>query len=115
WRHFIVPENRICWRVDVQLHNATFDQTDGFRNSDWGSDSTGFIKEEWRNFLLPAGPEGGTVSIGYLIDNTEPENITKVLLEEKLYTTWHHGRIVLMGDGIGLTDKLDVYMSKIIE
>ncbi|KAF9409136.1 hypothetical protein BGZ76_005737, partial [Entomortierella beljakovae] len=52
----------------------------------------------WRNFLLPAGPDGGTVSIGYLIDNTEPENVTKVLLEEKLYTTWHHGRIVLMGD-----------------
>ncbi|KAF9423474.1 hypothetical protein BGZ76_003651 [Entomortierella beljakovae] len=98
WRHFIVPENRICWRVDVELNNATFDQTDGFKNSDWGSDSTGFIKEEWRDFLLPAGPDGGTVSIGYLIDNTEPENVTKVLLEQKLYTTWHHGRIVLMGD-----------------
>ncbi|KAF9420802.1 hypothetical protein BGZ76_004052 [Entomortierella beljakovae] len=98
WRHFIVPENRICWRVDVQLFNSTFDKTDGFTNSDWGSESTGFIKEEWRNFLLPAGPDSGTVSIGYLIDNTEPENVTKVLLEEKLYTIWHHGRIVLMGD-----------------
>ncbi|KAF9429169.1 hypothetical protein BGZ76_001714, partial [Entomortierella beljakovae] len=90
--------NRICWRVDVKLFNSAFDKTDGFRNSDWGSDSTGFVKEEWRNFLLPAGPNGGTVSIGYLVDNTEPENVTKVLLEEKLYTTWHHGRIVLLGD-----------------
>ncbi|KAF9418185.1 hypothetical protein BGZ76_004436 [Entomortierella beljakovae] len=98
WRHFFVPGNRICWRVDVQLHNATFDQTDGFKNSDWGSDSTGYIKDEWRNFLLPAGPDGETVSIGYLIDNTDPVNVTKVLLEEKLYTTWHHGRIVLLGD-----------------
>ncbi|KAG0318291.1 hypothetical protein BGZ99_005784 [Dissophora globulifera] len=47
---------------------------------------------------LPLGANGGYVTIGDLVDNTPQENITKVMLEEKLYNTWYHRRTVLIGD-----------------
>ncbi|KAF9370171.1 hypothetical protein BGX21_005655, partial [Mortierella sp. AD011] len=73
--------------------------SDSFRNSDWGSESNGSIQEDWRAFKLPLGPDNPYVTIGDLIKSTESDNVTKVMLEEKFYTTWHHGRTVLMGDG----------------
>lgn len=39
------------------------------------------------------------LTIGDLIDVTPKEQINKVRLEEKIFETWHHGRIVLIGDG----------------
>jgi hypothetical protein len=42
-------------------------------------------------------PFGGT--LGDLIKATPREYISKVHLEEKLFETWTHGRIALLGDG----------------
>ena len=36
--------------------------------------------------------------MGDLMDQTPPEVISKVLLEEKLYKTWFYQRVVLIGD-----------------
>ncbi|KAF9967484.1 hypothetical protein BGZ65_013033, partial [Modicella reniformis] len=36
--------------------------------------------------------------LGDLIDASEPETISRVFLESKLYETWYHGRTVLIGD-----------------
>ncbi|KAF9201129.1 hypothetical protein BGZ49_008642 [Haplosporangium sp. Z 27] len=99
WRFFSIPGNRICWRVDMQLESTSFDKSDAFRNSEWGSaESSDFIDADLRAFKLPLGVNGKYLSVGDLIDNTELENISKVMLEEKLYTTWYHRRTVLMGD-----------------
>ena len=38
-------------------------------------------------------------TVGDLIDRTAPQLISKVMLEEKLFKTWYHGRTVLIGDG----------------
>ncbi|KAF9358287.1 hypothetical protein BGX26_002086 [Mortierella sp. AD094] len=43
-----------------------------------------------------AGPDEATV--GDLIDNTERHLIYKVMLEERIFRTWHGGRTVLIGD-----------------
>jgi hypothetical protein len=75
------------------LESKAFKDNDSFRNSDWGSDSSGEIKNEWRKFMLPIGPNEKSD----LIDRTPAERISKVLLEEN--NAWHHGRVVLMGDG----------------
>ncbi|KAG0366223.1 hypothetical protein BC939DRAFT_437188 [Gamsiella multidivaricata] len=93
WRYFAVPGDRICWRVDVQLDSKTFTHTDAFKNSEWGSEASGSIEDDWRAFRVPIG---GT--IGDLINLTPQESVSKVMLEEKLYTTWYHSRTVLMGD-----------------
>ncbi|KAF9162645.1 hypothetical protein BGX21_001293 [Mortierella sp. AD011] len=100
WRYFEVPGNRICWRVNVQLQSQSFVQSDAFKNSEWGSESGGSIQEDWRAFKLPLGPDNSYITIGDLINSTESDNVTKIMLEEKLYTTWHHDRTVLMGDAI---------------
>lgn len=42
------------------------------------------------------GPEGGTV--GDLIDSTNRELLSKVMLEERAFKTWYGGRTVLLGD-----------------
>ncbi|KAF9378065.1 hypothetical protein BGX21_003005 [Mortierella sp. AD011] len=99
WRYFEVPGNRICWRVNTQLQSQSFSRSDAFKSSEWGSESNGSIQEDWRSFKLPLGPDNSYITIGDLINSTENDNVTKVMLEEKLYTTWHHGRAVLMGDG----------------
>ncbi|KAF9147580.1 hypothetical protein BG015_010739 [Linnemannia schmuckeri] len=36
--------------------------------------------------------------MGDLFDHTPREVVSKVVLEEKLYQTWYHGRVVLIGD-----------------
>ncbi|KAF8939663.1 hypothetical protein EDD21DRAFT_373008 [Dissophora ornata] len=93
WRYFTVSDNRVCWRIDVQLESTSFEQNDTFRNSEYGPESCGMIPDEWRAFRLPIN---GTM--GDLIDATPPENVSKVMLEEKIFTTWHHSRTVLIGD-----------------
>ncbi|KAF8984261.1 hypothetical protein BGZ46_008434 [Entomortierella lignicola] len=98
WRCFEATGNRICWRVDVQLQSNSFKQSDAFKNTDWGTESSGAIQDDWRSFKLPLGVDESCITIGDLINASETENITKVMLEEKLYTTWHHHRTVLMGD-----------------
>ncbi|KAF8982394.1 hypothetical protein BGZ46_001356 [Entomortierella lignicola] len=98
WRCFEVPGNRVCWRVDVQLQSSSFENSDAFKNTDWGTESNDSIQKDWRSFKVPLGVDKSFITIGDLINATEKENITKVMLEEKLYTTWYHHRTVLIGD-----------------
>ena len=87
-----MPDNRVCWRIDVQLESNSFEHNDTFRNSEYGPESC-VIPDDWRAFRLPIN---GTM--GDLIDATPPESISKVMLEEKIFTAWYHGRTVLIGD-----------------
>ncbi|KAF9158289.1 hypothetical protein BGX21_011027 [Mortierella sp. AD011] len=91
WYMFTVPKRKICWGVQCQLtENVAKDML--FRNTTWGSEGNeGMIKDVY-NFPTPYGP------LGLLIDATPRERISKVFLEEKLFETWHHDRIVLIGD-----------------
>ncbi|KAF8984263.1 hypothetical protein BGZ46_008436 [Entomortierella lignicola] len=98
WRCFEVPGNKLCWRVDLQLQSNSFEQSDAFKNTDWGTESSDSINKDWRSFKLPLGVDESYITVGDLINASETENVTKVMLEEKLYTTWYHRRTVLMGD-----------------
>ncbi|ORX85485.1 FAD/NAD(P)-binding domain-containing protein [Basidiobolus meristosporus CBS 931.73] len=93
WRYFTIPGNRICWRID---HHLAYKNGKSAANlPEWGTQSRikTDIPESWHNFPIPIG---GTM--GDLIKNTPEDTISKVVLEEKLYETWHHGRVVLIGD-----------------
>ncbi|KAF9125056.1 hypothetical protein BGW39_007682 [Mortierella sp. 14UC] len=72
---------------------ATSKTTTASSLPEWGTASSDAIPEDWRNFPYPIG---GTM--GDLFDQTPREVVSKVVLEEKLYQTWHHGRVVLIGD-----------------
>ncbi|KAF9114617.1 hypothetical protein BGX27_010282 [Mortierella sp. AM989] len=93
WRYFTVPNNRVCWRVDVQVDSASFNDDETFRNSEYAPETHLLIPEEWKAFKIPIN---GT--LGDLIDATKADSISKVKLEEKVFTTWYHKRAVLIGD-----------------
>ena len=65
-----------------------------FENAEWNPEENMSILNEFHD--LPC-PYGGT--IGDLTDATPVEEISKIYLEDKIFTTWFHGRSVLLGDG----------------
>ncbi|KAF8982739.1 hypothetical protein BGZ46_000720, partial [Entomortierella lignicola] len=98
WRCFTIPGNRVGWRVDVQLQSSDFSKSEAFRNTDWDSESIKSMDESWRAFKVPLGANGKYLTIGDLIDATPKDQISKTVLEEKLFTTWYNRRTVLVGD-----------------
>ncbi|KAF9973131.1 hypothetical protein BGZ73_003645 [Actinomortierella ambigua] len=63
------------------------------QNVEWGADAIGDMPEEIRSLPCPLGQ-----TMGFLFDNTPRETMGNVLMEEKWYKTWTHGRIALLGD-----------------
>lgn len=76
------------------MESTSFENNETFKNSEWGSESSKSIEESWLSLPMSIG---GT--LGDLVAATPKEAISKVYFEEKLYTTWFHNRVVLMGDG----------------
>ncbi|KAG0328394.1 hypothetical protein BGZ99_005409 [Dissophora globulifera] len=83
---------KLCFGVVIQLRGEEKDEA--FRNSEWGPDSIDSIVAQVKDYKVPFG---GT--LGDLINATPKELISKVHLEDKLFETWTHGRIALIGDG----------------
>ncbi|KAF9902142.1 hypothetical protein EC991_005255 [Linnemannia zychae] len=66
-------------------------------NSEWGDFSAQAMCDETRDFPIPI--KGGSLrTLGDLFDLTPKEYISKVMLEEKVFKTWHNRRYVLLGD-----------------
>jgi len=77
------------------MESTAFEHNEPFKNSEWvGSESSKAIEEGWLALEMSIGS-----TLGDLVAATDPETISKVYFEEKLYTTWYHNRVVLMGDG----------------
>ncbi|KAK3831653.1 MAG: hypothetical protein JOS17DRAFT_124966 [Linnemannia elongata] len=88
---FTIPDNKICWLYTVQLSANSPDER--FSNSEWGPEATQAMCEKIRHIKAPFGR-----TMGELIDVTPKDSLSKVMLEEKLFQTWYHGRTVLIGD-----------------
>ncbi|KAG0369304.1 hypothetical protein BGZ54_010330 [Gamsiella multidivaricata] len=94
YRMTTVNSYRICWTLSKQHINDGEGNDLAFRNSEWAPETVETSLKEFYN--LPC-PFGGTMKD--IIDATPRELVSKVFLEEKLFETWHHGRVVLLGDG----------------
>ncbi|KAG9319893.1 hypothetical protein KVV02_003257 [Mortierella alpina] len=68
---------------------------ENFRCSDWGPEMVDAMIKDVRDFPVPCGKN---VTMGDLIEASVKDDISKVMLEEKMFETWHFGRTVLMGD-----------------
>ncbi|KAK3817337.1 MAG: hypothetical protein J3Q66DRAFT_440109 [Benniella sp.] len=102
WLTCSLPGNRISFIVAEQLDEKTAQEV-AFRNSEWTPESNEKMIREVRNFAFKHArsrteAKGEMLVLGDLINQTRPELISKVFLEEKLFETWHHGRTVLIGD-----------------
>ncbi|KAF9961313.1 hypothetical protein BGZ65_010953 [Modicella reniformis] len=95
WRYFTIPDNRVCWRLDLQMKDMDPKLYEGWLNADYNTFDVNQLPEAWRTHKLPIMGE-----LGDLFDNTPKETISKVVLEEKLFETWKHGRTVLIGDAL---------------
>ncbi|KAG0343935.1 hypothetical protein BG005_002114 [Podila minutissima] len=93
WTTITLRDNKISWGVMLQLGDeASADMM--FRNSEWGPEANKSMLDEIYNFPIK---NGGI--LGDLIEATDKDLISKVYVEEKLFQTWNHGRVALMGDG----------------
>ncbi|KAF9434691.1 hypothetical protein BGZ76_007606, partial [Entomortierella beljakovae] len=87
-----LPDNQISWGFGTQITEETVKLMQS-EVSEWGPEGINATLEKYRN--LPC-PLGGT--LGDLFDTTPRHLISKIFLEEKCFTTWYHGRTVLLGD-----------------
>ncbi|KAF9314549.1 hypothetical protein BG003_004066 [Podila horticola] len=77
---------------DMKLSHSKFNAIE------WGSEAAEAMCKQIRHFKIPGGKDGN-LTLGDLIDKTPKHLISKVMLEEKIFSTWHGGRTVLLGDG----------------
>ncbi|KAG0049016.1 hypothetical protein BGZ89_004367 [Linnemannia elongata] len=104
WITFTTAYNSICWMVMLHLEKVTNRSTYNDKknrtseNLEWEShaEATKAMCNETRHFPLQFGD--GTLTMGDMFDRTDPDLISKVMLEEKVFETWHSGRTVLLGD-----------------
>ncbi|KAF9907148.1 hypothetical protein EC991_011288 [Linnemannia zychae] len=102
WITFTTAQNTICFMIIHHLSRKTSKAAmeQRFRNnenSEWGAYPAQTMCDETRNFAIDLS-DGKKRTLGDLYDLTPKELISKVMLEEKVFETWHHGRSVLMGD-----------------
>ncbi|KAF9117953.1 hypothetical protein BGW39_001632 [Mortierella sp. 14UC] len=103
WITFSTAQRTLCFMVVHHLSKKTSKAAmeQRFRNNEnaeWGASSAQAMCDEVRHFPIDL-KDGKKRTIGDLIDLTPKEFISKVMLEEKIFKTWHYGRAVLMGDG----------------
>ncbi|KAG0273298.1 hypothetical protein BGZ95_010880 [Linnemannia exigua] len=101
WTTFTTAQNTICFMVMHLLSEKTRkealeERSRNCENSEWGAHPVQTMCDETRNFKIPVG---GGKTLGDLYDLTPKDLISKVMLEEKVFKTWHSGRFVLLGDG----------------
>ncbi|KAK5829003.1 hypothetical protein F5H01DRAFT_315911 [Linnemannia elongata] len=111
---FTTAQGTVAWGVIVYLPDDATREDKDYRSTDWGPEAAVAFCEKVRDLPVKSGGDK-IVTIGDLIDVTPKEQINKVRLEEKTFETWHHGRIVLMGDachkftpagGVGATNAM---------
>ncbi|KAF8981041.1 hypothetical protein BGZ52_003347 [Haplosporangium bisporale] len=98
WTTMTTKQNTVCWSVIHFLNNETSRADNSFRNSDWGPEAAEAMCKQVRNFRVPNGKDGRASTLGEFIDRTPKHLIGKVMLEEKVFETWHGGRVALIGD-----------------
>ncbi|KAG0262213.1 hypothetical protein DFQ27_002497 [Actinomortierella ambigua] len=86
-------DGSVSWMVLQHAGSFTTRSEERLRNSEWEPNDCEPMIEQVRDLPSPFGN-----TLGVYIDKTPREGISRVMLEEKLYRTWHHGRIALLGD-----------------
>ncbi|KAF9337521.1 hypothetical protein BG006_004347 [Podila minutissima] len=100
WVTATTLRNTICWMAVQHLDAGTSKRVDPSSSSSWGPEAAEAMCNEVRHLQIPSGKHNN-LTLGDLIDRTPKHTISKVMLEEKIFSIWHAGRTVLLGDGAG--------------
>lgn len=87
------PGNRIVWSLTGELLSPG-DSEENFRQSEFGPEAIDAVCGLIQDLKTPYGG-----ILGDLIGQSQRDNITKVMIEEKHYKTWFYGRTALIGEG----------------
>lgn len=93
WSIFNVPENKVCFAVVRQLESEAQCEEEKFNGIPWEPERAVEMMQEIKDFKIPHDR-----TLGDLFNQTPRESISRIYLEDKLYKTWNHDRIVLIGD-----------------
>ncbi|KAF9124294.1 hypothetical protein BGW39_008309 [Mortierella sp. 14UC] len=89
----------VCWAIYEYLSGESTQEDESFKNAEWGPKAAQEMCDKVRDFPVVSGGNK-ILTIGDLIDLTPKGFISKVMLEEKIFQTWHSGRTVIIGDAI---------------
>ncbi|KAF9415806.1 hypothetical protein BGZ94_010394 [Podila epigama] len=98
WITTTTKKNTVCWMVIQFLNKDTYKDNDTFRTSEWGPEAAEAFANEVKSFKVPGLRNGQPMTLGDYVDRTPLNNISKVMLEEIVFKTWHSRRAVLIGD-----------------
>ncbi|KAF9907104.1 hypothetical protein EC991_011322 [Linnemannia zychae] len=97
WMTITTTNSVMSWSAFHYLRNGTISGTDSnVRRLGWGEEAAEAMCNDIRDFPVPGG--NGSLTLADLIDATPKNQMTKVMLEEKIFDTWSHNRSVLIGD-----------------
>ncbi|CAO3568106.1 unnamed protein product [Mortierella alpina] len=85
--------NRVAWSVTGDLLTPERGRDVNFKQSEFGPEAVDAVCALVQDLEIPWG---GTMAD--LISFTDRDCITKLMVEEKHYKTWHYGRTVLIGE-----------------
>lgn len=89
----------VCWMVILYLNKHTRTWNNTFCTSEWGQEHALALCREVRVFKVPGLRKEQPMTFGDYIDKTHSSCISKVTLEEIVFSTWYSGRTILLGDG----------------
>ncbi|KAF9974352.1 hypothetical protein BGZ73_002238 [Actinomortierella ambigua] len=90
---YVIPVNggRIGWGINGNCLNTQVNDQSNFRFSEWGNEAVHNLRKEINDIAIPVGK-----NVGHLLDHTKTTSF--VMLEDRMFETWSHGRTVLIGD-----------------
>ncbi|KAG0229897.1 hypothetical protein BGW42_001298 [Actinomortierella wolfii] len=96
WVLFSMPDHSVAWMVITNQEGTSIKSEDPARyNAEWGPGAAEAMTEFAKK--LPS-PFGGSGTMEPFINATPKSRISRIMLEEKIFDTWYHGRTVLLGD-----------------
>ncbi|KAF9422888.1 hypothetical protein BGZ94_008467 [Podila epigama] len=93
WATTTTPNNTICWILIEFFDKAKLHEVEYIRR--WQSTPAGEMCEAVKDFPIPCGVN---LTLEDLMAETSRSLVSKVMNEEKFYSTWYSGRTVLLGD-----------------
>ncbi|KAF9366815.1 hypothetical protein BGX34_006084 [Mortierella sp. NVP85] len=105
WMLMTLHDNRMCYLIEEQLDSETMNDVTALRGKWLTPEAKEKMIKETYNLPIRHALHNGLAAhqddqrtLGDLIENTDPEMVSTILLEEQLLETWHDGRTVLIGD-----------------
>ncbi|KAF9905005.1 hypothetical protein EC991_002068 [Linnemannia zychae] len=92
---FTTKKNTVAWAVGEMLNENK--SKEGEKNEEWGPGAAEAMCQISRDFPIISGGDQ-PLTMGDLIEWTDMNYVSKVMLEEKVFETWYDGRIVILGD-----------------